>query len=73
MNTAHHITVKFEGDGVPMADRGRFLLALEKWARAYTGKPIEVFLERLKDDSNIRNNMAEKRRRDMTDEERAAL
>ena len=51
MNTSHHLTVKFEGDGIPHSERGSFLMALEKWARAHTGKPVEVFLDRLKDDS----------------------
>lgn len=72
MNTSHHITVKFEGDGVPIAAQGPLLLALEREARRLTGKPVEVFKEIMADDSKLRL-MGQKRRREMSDEERNTL
>ncbi len=65
MNTSHHITVRFDGDGITSSERGPLLLAFEKLARQMTGKPVEVFLERMQDDSKLR--------RSMTPEQRAKL
>lgn len=61
----HHITVKFEGKGFSSSEKAAFLMAMEKWARAHTGKDVQVFMQRLEDDL--------KPRRLMTDEERAKL
>lgn len=65
MNTSHHLTVKFDGNGFSHAERSAFLMAMERWARQHTGKPVEVFLDRIEDDL--------KPRRAMTTEERAKL
>ena len=72
MDTTNHLTVRFEGDGVPTADQGPLLLHLEREARRFSGKRIEVFKEIMADDSKLRL-MGEKRRRDMTEKEREAL
>jgi hypothetical protein len=72
MNNAHHLTVRFDGAGIPAADQGPLLLHLEREARRFSGKPIEVFKEIMADDSKLRL-MGEKRRRDMTEQEREQL
>lgn len=61
----YHLTVHFEGKGFSSAEKSKFLMDMEKWARAHTGKDVQVFLKRLVDDL--------KPRRLMTDEERAKL
>ncbi len=65
MDNAHHITVIFDGDGFRKDERGPLLLAMEAWLRHFTGKPAEVFMQRMGDDSKLR--------RSMTSEERAKL
>lgn len=62
MNASHHITVHFEGEGIPTSERGPLLLAFEKLARQMTGKPVEVFLERMGDDSKLRRSMTAEQR-----------
>ncbi len=73
MDTTNHLTIRFEGNAIAPEDRGMFLLALERWARGETGERIEVFMERMQDDSKLRNAFGERRRRDMSDEERDQL
>lgn len=65
MSNDHHITVKFEGRGFSSGEKSAFLMAMEKWARAHTGRDVQVFMQRLEDDL--------KPRRLMTTEERAKL
>lgn len=60
----HHIVVSF-GKGITGNEQGPLLLAFEKLCRQMTGKPIEVFKDRMADDSKLR--------RAMTQEERAKL
>lgn len=64
MNTDHHIIVSF-GPGLSPKEQGPMLLAFERLARQFTGKPVEVFKHRMGDDSRLR--------RSMTPEERAKL
>ncbi len=59
---AHHLTIRFEGDGIGQAERGPLLLAIEKLARQMTGKPVEVFLDRMADDSRLRRSMTAEQR-----------
>lgn len=59
----HHVRVDF-GAGIPGAIQGPALLLLERWLRE-NGAPAEVYKATMPDDL--------KRRRDMTDEQRAAL
>lgn len=66
------ITVRFEGDGVPVAMQGPLLLHLEREARRFSGIRVELFKEIMADDSKLRL-LGQKRRREMSDEERAAL
>ena len=72
MNNTFHLTVRFEGAGVPVSDQGALLLHLEREARRFSGHRIEVFKEIMADDSKLRL-MGEKRRREMTEAEREAL
>ncbi len=53
----HHITVKFEGKGFSSSEKSALLMAMEKWARAHTGKDVQVFLQRLEDDLRPRRLM----------------
>lgn len=72
MDNRLHMTVKFEGAGVPVAMQGPLLLHLEREARRFSGLRVEVFKEIMADDSKLRL-LGQKKRREMSDEERAAL
>jgi hypothetical protein len=61
---AHHVRVDF-GAGIPGSVQGPALLLLERYLRETCGVPAQVFKQTLPDDL--------KRRRDMTDEQRATL
>ena len=63
MSKDHHIKVTFLGDGFTFAERGTILLAFEKLTRERTGKPAEVFLDRMGDDSKLRTKMTPEQRK----------
>lgn len=56
-----HVRVEF-GPGVTDHERNSLLLAFERLARDKTGKPIEVLLDRMGDDSKLRNAMTPEQR-----------
>lgn len=62
MKAKYHLTLKFEGDGFNSAEKAAFMMALERWARQHTGKPVEVFLQRLVDDLRPRRLMTQEER-----------
>jgi len=57
-----HVKVEFLGPGLSRDERNALLLAWEKLARDITGKPIEVFLDRMGDDSKLRVMMTPEQR-----------
>ena len=57
MDSSCHINVKFLGSGLTSDEKGKVLLAFEKLARAQTGKPVEVFMDLMADDSKLRRGM----------------
>lgn len=57
----HHVIVKF-GKGVPVDERGKMLLAMERDLRAATGLRVEVFQEARGDDSKLRALMTTEQR-----------
>lgn len=58
-----HVIVNF-GSGVPGDAQGIVMLAMEKSLREM-GFPAEVFKERMKDDSNLRNSMTTEKRKSL--------
>lgn len=61
----YHINVKFLGNGLTPNERNSLLLAFEKLARDRTGKPVEVFADRMGDDSKLRNSMTAEQRKSL--------
>ena len=57
----HHVVVKF-GKGIPVDERGKTLLALERVLRSKTGLRVEVFQEARGDDSKLRALMTTEQR-----------
>lgn len=62
MDTGLHITLNF-GPGFDGADKGPFLLEVERLARRMLGRRAEVFMERKGDDSKLRTMMTAEERR----------
>ncbi len=58
---SHHIRMTF-GASFDVNARNSLLLAFEKLARETTGLPVEVFLDRMGDDSKLRNAMTPEQR-----------
>ena len=56
------IKVTFVGDGLTVHERNSLLLAFEELARSRTRKPVEVFQDRMGDDSKLRNAMTPEQR-----------
>ena len=56
------ITVKFAGDGLAQGERCSLLMAFERLARERTGKDVRVFMDRMGDDSKLRNAMTPEQR-----------
>lgn len=59
---AYHLRVTFLGSGLTVDERNSLLLAFEKLARERTRKPVEVFLDRMGDDSKLRVSMTTEQR-----------
>lgn len=57
-----HIKVTFAGNGLTFEERGHLLLMFERMARVETGKPVEVFMDRMGDDSKLRVAMTPEQR-----------
>lgn len=57
----HHVIVKF-GAAIPVDERGKMLLAMERDLRRDTGLRIEVFQEARGDDSKLRALMTDAQR-----------
>ena len=58
----HHAKIEF-GPGFTFEERSSLLLAFEKLARERTGKPVEVFRDRMGDDSKLRIAMTPEQRK----------
>lgn len=56
MDTTHYIKVQFER-GFNGTDKGPFLLAVERLARAMLEKPAEVFMETMRDQNKLRRKL----------------
>ena len=59
---ACHVRVTFLGSGLTLDERNSLLLAFEKLARDRTHKPVEIFLDRMGDDSKLRVSMTAEQR-----------
>lgn len=57
----HHVIVRF-GKGIPVDERGKTLLDLERGLRRSTGLRVEVFQEARGDDSKLRSLMTDAQR-----------
>src|SRR6185369_13481477 len=57
----HHVIVKF-GAGIPVDERGKTLLQMERDLRQKTGLRVEVFQEARGDDSRLRALMTPEQR-----------
>jgi hypothetical protein len=57
-----HVRVTFLGTGLTFTERNHLLLEWERVARLFTGKPVEVFLDRMGDDSKLRTMMTTEQR-----------
>ena len=60
-----HVKVDFLGDGLSTYERNSLLLAWERLACDRTGKPVEVFLDRMGDDSKLRTLMTDEQRKSL--------
>ncbi len=56
-DAAIRITVKFEGESLPIDDRNAILMAIESLAREKTGRDVRIYMDRLGDDSRLRTLM----------------
>lgn len=59
------IRVTFLDDGFTPNERASLLMAFEKLARERTGKPAQVLMDRMGDDSKLRNAMTTEQRRSL--------
>lgn len=57
-----HVRVTFLGNGLTFEERGHLLLEWERIARLRTQKPVEVFMDRMGDDSKLRVAMTPEQR-----------
>ena len=61
-DAAIRITVKFDGEPLPIDDRNAILMAIESMAREKTGRDVRIYMDRLGDDSRLRVSMTKEQR-----------